>query len=59
MAKRVKAEAAQKGRDAALKAALGGLSLMLAGAGLPAQVRLASREAQPRPIGPPKKRRGR
>jgi len=38
-----------KGREAAFKAALGGLGLMIAAAGIPAQVRLASRETQPVP----------
>jgi hypothetical protein len=48
-----------KEREAAFKAAMTGLALMVAGAGMPGQVRLSSREAQPRPIAPPKKRRGR
>ena len=37
------------GREEALKAAMGGLGLMVAAAGMPGQVRLASREQQPVP----------
>jgi len=44
-----------KGRDEAFKAAMTGLAMMVAGAGIPGQVRLASREQQPRPLAPPKK----
>jgi hypothetical protein len=44
-----------KGREAALKAAMSGLGLMIAAAGMPGQVRLSSREQQPRPPVPPKK----
>jgi hypothetical protein len=48
------------GREAAFKAAMGGLGLMIAAAGIPGQVRLASREQQrPPAFVPPKKRRGR
>jgi hypothetical protein len=39
-----------RGREAALKAAMSGLGLMIAAAGMPGQVRLASREQQPRPM---------
>ena len=45
----------EKGREDAFKAAMTGLAMMVAGAGIPGQVRLASREQQPRPIVPPKK----
>ena len=39
-----------KGREEAFKAAMTGLAMMVAGAGLPGQIRLASREEQrPRP----------
>jgi hypothetical protein len=38
-------------REQALKAVMGGLSLMVAAAGMPGQVRLASREQQPLPRG--------
>jgi hypothetical protein len=48
-----------KGREDALKAALSGLGLMVAAAGIPPQVRLSSREQQPGAIAPPKKRSGR
>jgi hypothetical protein len=51
-----------KAREAGLKAALGGLGLMLAPtmlSGLPGQIRLASREQQPRPPKGAKRGRGR
>jgi hypothetical protein len=62
MAKKAKAPPAPKGREEALKAAMSGLSLMIAAAGMPGQVRLASREPQRPPTkssGAEKKGRGR
>jgi hypothetical protein len=50
MPKKAKAPPAPKGggaREDAFKAAMGGLALMVAAAGMPPQVRLASREQQP------------
>jgi hypothetical protein len=38
-----------EGKREALKAVMGGLGLMVAAAGMPGQVRLASREQQPVP----------